>query len=196
MSAPAASQRVRLAGIIAVLLAAALGSFWILEVLRQDQRNVVPALGKDQPDYSVEKFNFVRMSKTGQARYNISGSRLTHYPQDDTFSIEQPLLHNLADGQAPMTLHAERAKIDHAKNEIHLLRNVQVDRPASPNGEAFRMRTDYLLVLPDEDLLKTDRPVEISLGRSQLSSVGMVANNLTRELQLTSRVRGSFQPPR
>lgn len=195
MSAPATSQRVRLAVIIALLVTAALGSFWVLEVMRQGAGKIAATLRKDEPDYTVEKFNFVRMSKTGQARYNISGAKLVHFPHDDSFVIERPLLHNLADGQAPMSLHAERATVEHLKNVIHLQRNVQIDRPASPMGEAFHMRTDYLQVLPDQDLLKTDRPVEILLGKSQLYGTGMVANNLTREIHLASRVRGSFQPP-
>jgi lipopolysaccharide export system protein LptC len=195
VSAPASSQRVRLIVIIALLVTAALGSFWILEVLRQGQTSAPTVPSKDEPDYSVEKFNFVRMSKTGQARYNISGMKLTHFPKNDTFVIEQPLLHNLAEGQAPMTLHAERAVIAHDKNEIQLQRHVKVDRPASPSGTAFHLRTDYLLVLPDQDLMKTDKPVEILLGNSTLNGTGMVANNLTREIHLASKVRGSFQPP-
>lgn len=194
MSAPASSQRVRLAVIITLLVTTALGSFWILEVLRQGQTGAPTAMAKDEADYSVEKFNFVRMSKTGQARYNISGAKLTHYPQDDTFAIEQPLLHNLAEGQAPMTVHAEHATIDHAKNEIQLQRNVQADRPASAAGVRFQLRTKSLLVLPDQDLMKTDKPVEILLGNSQLSGTGMVVNNATREIHFASRVRGSFPP--
>ncbi len=194
MSAPASSQRVRLAVIITLLVTTALGSFWVLEVLRQGQTGAPNAMSKDEADYSVEKFNFVRMSQTGQARYNISGSKLTHYPQDDTFAIEQPLLHNLAEGQAPMTVHAEHAVIDHAKNAIQLQRNVQADRPASTAGARFRMRTESLLVLPDQNLMKTDKPVEILLGNSQLYGTGMVANNATREIHLASRVHGSFPP--
>lgn len=194
MSAPASSQRVRLAVIITLLVTTALGSFWILEVLRQGQTGVPTAMAKDEADYFVEKFNFVRMSKTGQARYNISGAKLTHYPHNDSFAIEKPLLHNLAEGQAPMTVHAEHAVIDHAKNEIQLQRNVQADRPASAAGARFQLRTESLLVLPDQDLMKTDKPVEILLGNSQLSGTGMIVNNATREIHLASRVRGSLTP--
>ena len=194
MSTQVSSQRVRLVMLIAVLMLAALGSFWILEVMRQEKNALPSLISKDEPDYFVEKFNFVRMSPTGQARYNISGSKLTHFPKDDTFIIDKPLLHDLADGQAPMTLHAERAVVDHVKNEIELQRNVQVDRPASAAGAEFHMRTEILRVLPDQDIIKTDQPVEIKLGNSHLNGTGMIANNRTREIQLASKVHGSFPP--
>ena len=184
----------RLALILALVAAAALGSFWILEVLRQGKIDGRLAIPKDEPDYTVERFNFVRMSSTGQARYNVSGSTLTHFPNGDSFEIRQPLLHNLTEGQSPTTLRAERAVIDHVKNEIHLHRNVEVDRPASATNPVFRMRSEYLLVLPDDDILKTDKPVEILNGTSLVYGTGMVANNTKRELHLASKVHGTLQP--
>jgi len=196
MNAPVRTGRVRLAVIMALAATVALGSFWVLEVLRQTKNDERAAIPKGEPDYTVDKFNFVRMSKTGQARYNVSGLKLTHFPNDDSFEIRQPVLHNLAEGQAPLTLHAERAVIDHVKNQIHLHRNVVVDRPASATAGVFKLRSEYLLVLPDEDLLKTDKAVEILSGASQLYGTGMVANNATRELHLASRVRGTLPPPK
>jgi lipopolysaccharide export system protein LptC len=196
MSAPHTAGRVRLAVIMALVAAAALGSFWILEVLRQTKNDERPAIPKGEPDYTVEKFNFVRMSTTGQARYNVSGLMLTHFPNDDSFEIRQPVLHNLTEGQAPTTLHAERAIVDHVKNQIHLHRNVLVERPASATSGVFRLHSEYLLVLPDDDIMKTDKPVEILSGTSQLYGTGMVANNATRELHLASKVHGTLQPPK
>jgi lipopolysaccharide export system protein LptC len=57
------------------------------------------------------------------------------------------------------------------------------------------MRSDYLLVLTDEDIVRTDKPVEITLGKSVLRGTGMVANNATRQLQLGSAVHATFAPP-
>jgi lipopolysaccharide export system protein LptC len=35
--------------------------------------------------------------------------------------------------------------------------------------------------------------VEITLGQSKLTGTGMMANNATRELRLTSNVHGTYQ---
>lgn len=187
------ANRVRLGMIIALLTTLALGSFWVLEVLRRSSNDMSSAVPKGEPDYAIEKFSFVRMSKTGHARYNISGLKLTHYPENDSFEIQQPVLHNLADNQAPMTMRAERAIVDNTGNKVHMYRNVQMDRPASGVSESFHMSSEYLLVLPNDDVMQTDKPVDITFGRSRLHGVGMFANNATREFRLSNNVHGTYE---
>jgi lipopolysaccharide export system protein LptC len=48
-------------------------------------------------------------------------------------------------------------------------------------------------VLPDDDVVQTDKPVEITMGQSKLNGTGMFANNATRELRLSSNVHGTYQ---
>jgi len=194
MSLQASRQRIRLALVIALVAGLALGSFWMLEIMHQG-RDVAQPIAKDEVDYTVEKFNFVRMSKSGEARYNISGLKLSHFPHNDSFEITQPLLHNLAPGQATMSMKAKRALIEKGSKQVHLHDQVEVDRPASDQNPLFQLRTDYLLVLPDEDLIKTDKLVHIQSGSTNITATGMEANNATRQLFLASKVSGSFQPP-
>jgi lipopolysaccharide export system protein LptC len=52
-----------------------------------------------------------------------------------------------------------------------------------------------MLVLPEEDVVKTDKHVDITLGRSTLSGTGMYANNATSEFRLSSNVHGTYQAP-
>jgi len=195
MSLSQAGSRVRTGILILLLLACALGTFWLLEAMRRSHREVESALPKGKPDYTVENFHFVRMSKTGQARYNISGMKLTHYPYQDTFEIQQPRLHSLETEQSSMLLRSERATVDNSNNRIHMYRHVQVDRPASEKRLPFHLTSEYLLVLPQEDILQTNQPVEMTLGQARLTGIGMLANNATRELRLLTRVRGTFPPP-
>lgn len=194
MSVVLSANRVRLFVVIALLAVLALGSFWVLEVMRRDAESVGSAAPKGEPDYTVEKFSFVRMSQTGQARYNISGARLTHYPDSDSFEIQQPVLHDLSNGQAPLTLHAERAIVEHVNNRIHMYDNVQMDRPASPKNEHFHLESEYLLILPDDDIVQTDKPVAITFDTSHLTGIGMFLNNATREFRLSHNVRGTYRP--
>ena len=49
-----ASQRIRLGIIVAVLTALALGSFWVLEIMRRDLNNSLAALPRSKPDYYLE----------------------------------------------------------------------------------------------------------------------------------------------
>lgn len=190
----ASGNRVRLAVIIGFLSLLALGSFWVLEIMRRGKDVTAPAAPRVEADYYVEKFVFARMSTTGQPRYDMAGAKLTHLPQNDTYDIQLPVMNSRSDPKAPMTMRAERAVVEHRSNKIHMHQNVQIDRPASPNAEHFHLDTEYLLMLPDEDVMRTDKEVTLKLGATRLNGVGMLINNATRQFHLSHQVRG-FYPP-
>jgi lipopolysaccharide export system protein LptC len=191
-----AASRFRLGVVFALVAVLALGSFWLLEVMRKQIEDASPSSPRSEPDYFVEKFNFVRMSVDGQAQYNISGKRLEHIPIDDTHLIKLPLINNLSVDRPPMTGRAERALVNSDNSKVHMYNNVHIDRPATPTHQYFHLKSEYLLILPDDDIVQTDKPVEITLGGSVLTGTGMVANNATRELRLASNVHATYPPPK
>jgi lipopolysaccharide export system protein LptC len=194
MNSAQSANRFRVSVIIALATVLALGSFWLLEVMRQRSADLMPDKPRSEPDYYVEKFNFVRMSKTGQAQYSISGKKLVHNPVDDSHAIQLPVVNSLSNERPPMTTRAERAIVNGDNSKVHLYDDVQIDRPATPANEYFHLKSQYLLLLPDDDVMQTDKPVEITLGTSLLNGTGMVANNATRELRLSSDVHATYRP--
>ena len=192
---PSGLWRLRSIITIAVLVMLALGSFWLYEVLRRAAVDVIPTPERSEPDFYVEKFSYVRLSKTGAAHYHFSGARLTHNPQDDSYDIALPVVRNLSNPELPMTMRAERAHVNSDNSEVHLYDNVRLDRPGTATAEPMRIISEYLLILPDDDVMKTDKPVEITTGRSKLTGTGMFANNATREFALSSNVHGTYQAP-
>ncbi|WP_228535831.1 LPS export ABC transporter periplasmic protein LptC [Noviherbaspirillum malthae] len=189
--------RFRLVAIIAPLIALALGSFWLFEVLRRAGDEAMPPPERKEPDFYVENFSYVKIGKTGKAQYHFSGAKMTHNPQDDSYDIVLPVINSVGkeSGRGPMVVRAERGTVNNDNSQIHLYENVQLDRPATANAQAMHVRSEYMLVLPDDDVVKTDKPVKISVGQSVLTGTGMVANNATRELQLSNNVHGTYQAP-
>src|SRR4051812_47560099 len=145
-----AANRFRLGILIALAGALALGSFWVLEVMRKSLNDSTPQPIRTRPDYFVEKFNFVRMAKTGIAQYNISGEKLVHNPVDDSHEIKLPDVNSLSKERPPMTLRSERAIVDRDSSQVHMYDHVQVDRPETPANQAFHLASEYLLLLPDD----------------------------------------------
>jgi lipopolysaccharide export system protein LptC len=187
-------RRFRLVMVMSLMIALALGSFWLLEVMRRSSSDFVPNVPRSEPDFYVERFSYVKMSRTGEARYHISGARLTHNPQDDSYDVELPVINNNGSNHgSPTMVRAERARIDGDSSKVHLYDNVHMDRPASPKSDRLQVKSEYMLVLPDDDVVRTDKPVEITLGKSTLNGIGMFANNATRELRLSSNVHGTYQ---
>lgn len=187
-------RRFSMAPLLLLATLLALGSFWLLQVMRAPDKDGGPAAARTEPDYYVDNFNFVRLSATGEAQYNIAGKRMVHNPADDTHTIDLPIINSLSRERPPLTARSERAIVEPGGVRIHMYDNVKIDRPKTPQAENFHLESDYLMVLPDEDIMRTDKPVRLTLGGSTLNGAGMVANNATGELSLASRVQATLPP--
>ncbi len=188
------TSRYRLILTLSGAIGLALGSFWLLQLVNKQAASTTPDGRQNEPDYYVEKFNFVRMSKTGEARYNIAGARMIHRPLDNTYEITLPIVYNLTPGKPPLMIRSERALASPDSSRIEMIDQVVADRAASSDGEAFKLKSAYLEIFPDDEILRTDKAVDIMLGQARMTGIGMVANNATREISLAERVRGLFPP--
>jgi len=189
------ARRLRLALLLALFTGLALGSFWLYEVMRRATEDALPNAERSEPDFYVEKFSYVKMSPEGKAQYLFSGSRLTPNPLDDSYDIAQPVIHNLDAARPPMTMRSDRATVNSDNSQVNMYDNVHLDRAAAPNLEPMHVASEHLLLLPDDDVVKTDKTVDITVGRSKLTGTGMYTNNATREFRLTSNVHGTYQAP-
>jgi lipopolysaccharide export system protein LptC len=182
--------------LLALMLAAvffAFGSFWLVQVMRGDAQGPNVNVGND-PDYIIDNFSFVRMNEAGQPRYVISGERLTHRPADNTSVIDKPVVQSMSVDHPRMTITANSAHVNQDQNQIDMAGNVDISRPGNKTTQPLRIRTEALTVLPDEDIAKTDKPIEMKLGAASATGVGMVANNATQQLTLGGRGRIIYPP--
>jgi lipopolysaccharide export system protein LptC len=190
----ASANRFQLGLILTVVMLLALGSFWLLDVVRRGMEDNAPAAKRTEPDYYVEQFNFVRLAKSGQARYHVSGERMVHYPQNDSYEIRRPVMKGLSDKRPTTTIVADRAVSNTDLSQVQLFSNVKIDRPAAASSQHLQLTSDYLMVLPDDDVMKTNRPVKLISGANVLTGVGMFANQATGEFRLASQVHGTLPP--
>jgi lipopolysaccharide export system protein LptC len=187
------AHRWRLLALMLIAVFCAFGSFWLVQVM-QGEESLPGANAGNEPDYIIDNFSWVRMSESGKPRYVISGERLTHRPADNTALVDKPVVRSLTVEHPPMTMTAERALVSQNQNQIDLTGNVDIQRPAGAKSEPLRIRTEALTVLPDEDIVKTDRAIEMQLGASSVAGVGMLANNATQQVHLGGRGQIIYPP--
>ena len=133
------------------------------------------------------------MSVSGKAQYVISGKKLIHYPKDDSSTVEQPSMRSYSSLRDPMTLRSRSAKITADQKELHFYDDVILERPQTRGTESLRVDSDYMLALPKQDIVKTDRKVLIRLGTSRMEGTGMIADNGKHQLNLQSNVSGHYE---
>jgi len=180
------AHRWRTLGLMLTAVFFAFGSFWLLQAI-QSEDGAGGGGPSSEPDYIVENFSFVRMTETGSPRYVMSGERLVHHPGPDMSVVTRPAVESMAPGRPRMTLNAEQGQVFHGENRVELTGQVDIRRPATPGSDALHARTDALTVLADDEIIKTDRPVRMTLGAAKVEGVGMVAEHPSQKLHLGGR---------
>jgi lipopolysaccharide export system protein LptC len=174
-----------------LILALAAGSLWLERAVQAPERD---ASGKSRhdPDFIAEDFGIVKMSASGKPEYTLFAERMLHYPDDESTSVVAPRLVQRHGEATPIVIRADRGRVSKNGDEASFYGNVVVVREAGRGQNELRVRTEYLQVLPDRDLARTDSQVVITEGRSRLVGTGMELNNKTRQFALRSQVRGTF----
>jgi lipopolysaccharide export system protein LptC len=188
------AHRWRLSVIMMTGIFFALGSFWLVQMMDDQGAAMNADAFKNEPDYIVEKFSFVRMSPDGQPRYLISGEKLVHRPVDDSADIDKPRVKNVAAGQPPMTIDAERARIDHGNTQVHLHGDVDIDRKGNGKVKPMTLETEELTIFPDEDRMVSPLEVLVRMEHTTIRGTGMQADNAAQTLRFESKGEIVYPP--
>ena len=184
----------QLAAAVSIVLLAGLGgsSYYLAELSERFPRGTGERKVTHEPDYFVERFSLTRVNERGEPTFRMSAQRLVHFPDDDTSEFARPVLISLDPAKPRLTVTADRGTAGSKGQETHLYDNVVLTRAAEGDKPPLRITTDYVLLLPEQDIARTDRAVRIAYGDSVLTGVGMQFNNAARTLDVQSRVQSRW----
>lgn len=174
-----------------LMLALAAGTLWLERAVQEPDRDRSGKTRHD-PDFIADDFGVTKMSINGKPEYKLSATRMLHYPDDESTDIAEPRLEQRHENAPPIIVRADRGLVSKNGEEASFYGNVVVVREASQDRSELRVQTEFLQIVPDRNLARTDKPVTITEGRSRLSGVGMELNNKTRQFKLLSQVRGTY----
>jgi len=194
MAKPGGAPRGRMILTVLGAVFLALGSFWLLQVMNRGEQDINASKKLDEPDYFVTNFSLVRMDLQGKPSYIVSGTKLTHYPADDSSDIDQPFVRKISPELPPMNMRAELAHIDQNNTRLQLSRKVEIDRAASAKSQRMSLRTEALTIFPDEEKMETTAPVDLLMGDAHTTGVGMTANNATSVVTVPQSLRIVYPP--
>jgi lipopolysaccharide export system protein LptC len=178
----------RLPAFIAIALLACLvmGTWWAADYT---QRSIVidpPRRVTHEPDSWADKFVMLRTDERGVPVNRIEGDYMQHFPDDDSYEITQTRATGQQPG-SPITVGtSDTAIMDQDGERVVMLGNAHVHRPAYQDRPALDVRSDKLIILPDEDIVHTDQPTQVVNGKSTMNGTGMRYDNKTRQLQVFS----------
>jgi lipopolysaccharide export system protein LptC len=176
---------------LGLMLALAALTFYLDRTVNEEDSH--PALRRHDPDYLIVNFTTTTYNREGAAESMLSAARMVHFPDDDTTELTSPRVVQTKPDEPKMTVRADRGKLSRDGEDIYLYDNVVLEREAGAGQSAATLTTEYLQVVRDRSLLRTDREVKIVEETRALSGRGMEYNNDTRHFTLNADVRGRFE---
>ena len=175
--------------VLLVLLAAL--TYWL------DRTVQGPAVSREKillhdPDYTVDKLLVTRMDVKGSVRDTLHAARMVHFPDDDSTELELPRFASYGH-RAPLSIRAGHGLASSNGGNLYFRGDVRVTRSPYDDKSELVVMTEYLHLLPDDDIAKTDRAVTIRDANMTIEAVGMELNNETRVLKLNAAVKGVYQ---
>lgn len=147
-------------------------------------------------DYRVINFSTTKSDVNGIPRYVLSATELRHFPDDDSTELTRPRFTQYAVNKPYTQIQGQRGKVSSNGEDVYFMDHVQVVRAASPTRGELTVLTEYLHLIPDQDLAITDRPVSIlQAPHTVLRGTGMEYNKKERTLKLSGRVHTHYEKP-
>jgi lipopolysaccharide export system protein LptC len=152
-----------------------------------------PTAAAGEPDYIVDGLSAVHMDKTGQVKHTLLAQKMTHFPEEDLTVLVEPKFVTHSEGSSPITVTSRRARMSGNGENVYFEDEVRVVRAPYGARSELVLETNYLHVIPDVKIAKTDRPVTIRDASGSIAASGLELNSETRVLRLHGRVKGTFE---
>lgn len=132
----------------------------------------------------------------GALRYKLAAVEMRHFPDDDSTNLQRPRYTQFAADKPYTQVEGLRGHVSSDGEKIELFGNVKVTRQAFADKGAMTVDTDYLNILPDEDIVRTDSPVVIRQApKTVIYATGMIYEKDQRTLTLLHKVRAHYEKP-
>jgi len=146
------------------------------------------------PDAIVENFSATTLSAQGTPRFVMSAKKLRHYPDDDSTTLDEPKISLFSENKPTIFIKSKLGILARKGDEVFLHNNVKLAREASARNSELAIETEYLHVIPNKQIVNTDRAVTITNAQTTLHAVGMELDNNARTTVLLSEVRSEYVP--
>ena len=172
------------------LVLLALMSRWVADLIAPQP--VVSKPVRHTPDFYLTQVQAWAMDEQGKLQHRMNAERITHFGDDNSVELTQPLFFSF-DGDRPRwTITAESGISDAEGDVIHLHGAVLMERQGSQQGI---LKTRDLLLKPQRDYAETAAEVSFADASGVITAIGLRGHlGEGGHLELLSTVRGTHEP--
>lgn len=144
------------------------------------------------PDYFIDNFQATAFDAQGMPLHVLEAKHMVHYMDDDTTHLTEPHYERQRPDRPTVHARSLRGVVSSNGDHVHFLDRVRVTREAS-DERPLKMHTEYLHIIPDADVMQTNKPLVITQGSSNMSATGMYADGKSRVITFQGRVKGTYE---
>ncbi|MBP8298292.1 MAG: LPS export ABC transporter periplasmic protein LptC [Burkholderiales bacterium] len=174
----------------------ALGSWWLVTNTPLVEAPRVKAPLTHEPDYTMREFLVQRFTPQGTLRAQIEGDTLRHYPDTDTFEVDNPKVRAWAADGGVTDASAKRALSNADASEVQLFGDARVTRLPTATDEGLTFRGEFLHAFLKTERVRSDQPVTFTRGAAVIRADSFTYDNIERIVEMKGHVRASFPPRR
>ncbi|MFA7624525.1 MAG: LPS export ABC transporter periplasmic protein LptC [Pusillimonas sp.] len=139
-----------------------------------------------EPDAWSEHFVMIRTNAVGEAINRLEGDYMVHYPDDDSYEIDNARAVGQRPGSPVTVATGDKAIMDQGGSRVTLNGNARLHRVPYDDRPALDVTSEQLVLMPDDDIAYTDLPALVVNGKSRINGKGMRYDNVSRTLEVLS----------
>ena len=175
-----------------------LGTYWMVQM---NEPNLDTEKQKRHvPDYIMDGIVVTTLGPEGNTKFRVVGQKLVHYEDDASSEIDWPIARRFHETKPAITVKSDKGFLDGDMTVLDLVGNASLTRPAqaasaTQAGSArLFMSSSKFTVLMNEDIVKTNRPVNLEQGLSIMTSQeGAIFDNVHQKLTMIGQVKGRIE---
>ncbi len=162
----------------------------------QSQAPSLDGSSRHDPDYIVSHFVTKQTDVDGNLSYRLAAVEMKHFPDNDQTDLISPHFTQYAIGKPYTSAQGLYGKVSSNGQQIQLTKQVKITRQAFAEKGEMTLETEYLDILPDENIVKTDLPVVIRQApKTVIYATGMVYDKNIKTMTLLHKVRAHYEKP-
>jgi len=178
-----------------ILSALALLTYWV-NISVQPPAEKSDGSTRHDPDYMMHNFVSSQTDVKGALRYRLKSAEMKHFPDDDSTHLIKPIYTQYIEGKSYIKVEGLVGDLSSNGKDIKLYKNVKITRAPYAEKQEMTLETEYLNILPDEDLVLTQEPVVIRQApKTVVYANGMVYEKKKLTLTLLNKVRAHYEKP-
>ncbi|MGB4811151.1 MAG: LPS export ABC transporter periplasmic protein LptC [Methylophilaceae bacterium] len=151
---------------------------------------------RHDPDYIMSNFVTSQTDVNGNLRFKLAATEMRHFPDNDETDLVSPRYTQYTIGKPYSRVEGLQGLVSNKGERIQLSKQVKLTRQAFAEKGEMTMETEYLDILPDQDLIKTDLPVVIKQApKTVIYATGMIYEKDKNTVTLLHKVRAHYESP-